>query len=180
MSKVTQYTHEFTGPATVTLAETGCMTGKGIIEIQDAAGNWTAYYQDGSIMTIGTQPETVTVDGAGDFRVKYTCRNCGDGTAGGTDTTVITSTAGACCDPGQATHVLTAGTDIDVPAGFHSVTITNLEGETSLDVAGGSFILSAATIPSLAITGQEHGVNGLLPAITITGTSWQWIGQDKL
>lgn len=87
------------------------------------------------------------------------------------------ATAVACAgDSGplvDQTHVLSHGTDIDVPAGMKSVTIVRLTGSPVVD---GGFTLGDSPYPqSVTYNASEVvGARALLPAITIAGGTWQW------
>lgn len=87
------------------------------------------------------------------------------------------ATAVACAgDSGplvDQTHVLSHGTDINVPAGMKSVTIVRLTGSPVVD---GGFTLGDSPYPqSVTYNASEVvGARALLPAITIAGGTWQW------
>jgi len=72
-------------------------------------------------------------------------------------------------------HVLVQGTG-SVPAGLKSVTIKNLTGETTIN--GGYPLIDRETI-SFAATEEEH-VRPRLPAYTLAGGTWHWIGLEPV
>lgn len=87
------------------------------------------------------------------------------------------ATAVACAgDSGplvDQTHVLSHGTNINVPAGMKSVTIVRLTGSPVVD---GGFTLGDSPYPqSITYNASEVvGARALLPAIAIVGGTWQW------
>lgn len=71
-------------------------------------------------------------------------------------------------------HVLQTGTG-NIPAGFKSVTINNITGTTI--VAGGYELGQGRRDNSISLNATTVApVRGILPAITITGGTFQWIG----
>ena len=73
------------------------------------------------------------------------------------------------------THTLITGSNTAIPAGLKSVTINNITGTTI--VAGGYELGNGRRDNSISLNATELSeVRGLLPAITITGGTWQWIG----
>lgn len=72
-------------------------------------------------------------------------------------------------------HVLVHGSNTNVPAGLKSVTISNLSGVTTVD---GTFELGNGRRPnSISYSATElDGARGLLPAITLSGGTWQFSG----
>ena len=65
--------------------------------------------------------------------------------------------------------------DGSVPAGLKSVTINNINGTTV--IAGGFELGAGRRVDSISMNATNHPcINGLLPAINITGGTWQWIG----
>lgn len=67
------------------------------------------------------------------------------------------------------------GVDTSIPAGFKSVTINSTSGVTVLN---GDFELGEGrVISSISFgTGRGNYVNELLPAYTLAGGTWQWVG----
>lgn len=63
----------------------------------------------------------------------------------------------------------------NIPAGFKSVTINNISGDTTIN---GGFVLGSGRRLNSISYGTDRGncVNELLPAYTITGGTWQWTG----
>ncbi len=83
---------------------------------------------------------------------------------------------GACSLPTvqqDQVHSIVHGAE-DIPAGYKSVTITNLTGQTTVD---GQFILGGDGPSSISYSATElPEVRGLLPAIALAGGTWQWTG----
>lgn len=78
-------------------------------------------------------------------------------------------------DKPDETHVLVTGTASPIPAGLKSVTINNITGNTT--VAGGYVLGNGRRDNSISLSATEIGsVRGLLPAITVVGGTFQWIG----
>ena len=67
------------------------------------------------------------------------------------------------------------GVDTNVPAGFKSVTIVSTSGETTIN---GLYVLGEGRLPSSQSFGTDRGnyINEILPAYTLAGGTWQWIG----
>ena len=84
--------------------------------------------------------------------------------------------SGACDE--YATEVeqtIQSGKDSNVPAGFHTVTINSLGGTTTVD--GGFELGTGRRVDTISFDSTNHScINGVLPAITLTGGEWQWIG----
>ena len=67
------------------------------------------------------------------------------------------------------------GVDTSIPAGFKSVTINSTSGVTTIN---GDFELGEGRVVSSISFGTDRGnyINELLPAYTLAGGTWQWIG----
>ena len=77
-----------------------------------------------------------------------------------------------CAD--ETTQSIETGTG-NIPAGLKSVTINSITGVTT--VAGGYELGSGRRSDSISLSSSDQPcINGVLPAITISGGSWQWIG----
>jgi len=76
------------------------------------------------------------------------------------------------------THVLVSGTG-NVPAGLKTVTINNLTGTTTVN---GTFQIGAGRrVDAISYNATElDRARGLLPAITLSGGSWQWTGLQPI
>lgn len=78
-----------------------------------------------------------------------------------------------CAD--EETQAIEVGTNTAVPAGLKTVTINNLTGLTI--VAGGYELGTGRRVDAQSLDATNHPcINGVLPAITVTGGTWQWIG----
>lgn len=68
-----------------------------------------------------------------------------------------------------------AGVNTNVPAGFKSVTINNITGTTTIN---GGFALGAGRRVNTISFGTDRSncINEVLPAYTLSGGTWQWIG----
>lgn len=73
----TNQTYPFIGPGVLTLDDTGDMYNVGYIEKDDGAGGWTSDHDDPK--RIGSHEESVTICGAGNYRVVYTTHSCKTG-----------------------------------------------------------------------------------------------------
>ena len=73
-------------------------------------------------------------------------------------------------------------TDVSVPAGFRSVTIMRLGGNITVDIGDGTNRLGGGSNPrAITIDGDVFGNSyGILPEITITGGSWQWVATPQI
>lgn len=71
--------------------------------------------------------------------------------------------------------VLETGANTNIPAGFKSVTINSTSGVTVLN---GNFELGEGRVVSSISFGTDRGnyINELLPAYTLSGGTWQWVG----
>ena len=75
----------------------------------------------------------------------------------------------------ESTQAIQSDSGTDVPAGFHTVTINNLGGITTVD--GGFELGTGRRVDTISFNSTNHScINGVLPAITLTGGEWQWIG----
>ena len=76
--------------------------------------------------------------------------------------------------PAEVEETIVTGTG-SVPAGFRTVTINNITGLTT--VAGGFVLGTGRRVDAISLDSTNHScINGVLPAIPITGGTWQWIG----
>ena len=76
------------------------------------------------------------------------------------------------------THVLVSGTG-NVPAGLKTVTINSLSGVNTLD--NGFQLGNGRRADSISFDATElNRARGLLPAITISGGTWQWVGLEPI
>ena len=76
--------------------------------------------------------------------------------------------------PDEVTQTIETGTGV-VPAGLKSVTINNISGTTT--IAGGFELGAGRRVEAISFDSTNHScINGVLPAITVTGGTWQWIG----
>ncbi|MGB0908203.1 MAG: hypothetical protein ACPGVT_11975 [Maricaulaceae bacterium] len=81
--------------------------------------------------------------------------------------------------PTDQTHVLINGQNTNVPAGLKTVTINNLSGVTLID--GGFQMGSGRRADVMSYSATElPGMRGLLPAITLSGGTWQWTGLQPI
>lgn len=73
--------------------------------------------------------------------------------------------------------VAVTGTNTNIPAGFKSVTINNISGVTTVN--GGFALGTGRRVDSISFgTDRGNGINELLPAYTLAGGTWQWIGHQ--
>ena len=88
------------------------------------------------------------------------------------------SSGGSSCEDVDTPLTTVTGVNNNVPAGFKSVTIDNLGGTTTIN---GSFQLGAGRrVGSISFsTDRGNCVNELLPAYTLAGGTWQWIGHRE-
>lgn len=79
--------------------------------------------------------------------------------------------------PITETNLFPTGLNTNVPAGYRSVTISRLTGLVTIDLGDGTFQLGGGSIPrAIGIEGDTYGNEyGVLPAVTISGGTWQWI-----
>ena len=71
-------------------------------------------------------------------------------------------------------HVIVSGTG-NVPAGLKSVTINNITGTTTTNT--GFQLGTGRRVDAISYNATElDGARGLLPAITLSGGTWQWTG----
>lgn len=76
------------------------------------------------------------------------------------------------------THVLVSGTG-SVPAGLKTVTINNITGTTT--IAGGFQLGTGRRVDSISFNATEiDRARGLLPAMAISGGTWQWVGLEAI
>ncbi len=77
-------------------------------------------------------------------------------------------------------HNITTGTNVNIPIGAQEIIINNLTGTNTIDFGGGNtFTLTNGD--SLTLTGEvSNNAIGTLPAVTISGGTWQWIAKDPL
>lgn len=79
----------------------------------------------------------------------------------------------ACAE--QEQEAITTGAAGPIPAGFRAVEISNLTGTTT--VAGGYILGDGSKVDTVALNSTNHPcINGVLPAITVAGGTFQWIG----
>jgi hypothetical protein len=95
---------------------------------------------------------------------------------------VLAATPGACPTAGaqlDQTHVVVSGVNTSVPAGLKTVTINNLTGVTTIN---GAFALGdARRVDSVSFNATELSeARGLLPAFTLAGGTWQWVGLQPI
>lgn len=110
----------------------------------------------------------VTVDGIS-FSWCSPCADCCGSTA------VESTDSGSSCEDIDTPLTVQTGVNSNVPAGFKSVTINNLTGITTLN---GQFQLGTGRrVDSISFsTDRGNCVNETLPAYTLSGGTWQWIG----
>ena len=89
---------------------------------------------------------------------------------------------GVVVPPVISTNTFPTGLNNSLPAGFRNVTITRLSGNVTVDLGNGVFELGGGSNPrGIVIEGDVYGNKvGILPAITITGGTWQWIATNLL
>ena len=76
------------------------------------------------------------------------------------------------------THVLVSGTG-NVPAGLKTVTINNITGITTIN--GGFALGNGRRVTSISFDATELSeVRGLLPAYTLAGGTFQWVGLQPI
>lgn len=83
----------------------------------------------------------------------------------------------------NVTQPLSNGVNTSVPAGFRTVLITSLSGINVINFGNPSnFQIGNGRRPDgTVLSGEQMNYkNGILPAITITGGTWQWIGLSPL
>lgn len=69
------------------------------------------------------------------------------------------------------------GTNTSIPSGFKSVTIANLTGTTTIN--GGFGIGEDHSLSAISFgTNRGNYTNEILPAYTIAGGTWEWIGHN--
>lgn len=98
-----------------------------------------------------------------------------------TDAGVLTSleasiTAQDCDDcPAEKAQSIVQGVGTSIPAGLKTVTINNLGGNTTIN--GGFTLGNGRRVNSISFDATNHScINGVLPAMTLAGGTWQWIG----
>ena len=81
--------------------------------------------------------------------------------------------AGDAGPPPDVVHTITYGTDVSVPAGAKSVVISRISGTVVID---SGFTMSGSPLPdSISFEASDSpNVNATLPAISVSGGSWQW------
>ena len=63
----------------------------------------------------------------------------------------------------------------NIPAGLKTVTINNITGTTT--IAGGFELGAGRRVDAISLDATNHPcINGVLPAIALSGGTWQWIG----
>lgn len=100
----------------------------------------------------------------------------------GDSSIVANDSSGGGDNPIYVTQQPVMRTDVSVPAGFRSVTIMRLGGNITVDIGDGTNRLGGGSNPrAITIDGDVFGDSyGVLPAITITGGSWQWIATPQI
>jgi len=79
------------------------------------------------------------------------------------------------CEDNVEQLTLTQGTNTSIPAGLKSVTINNLSGITTIN--NGFTLGTGRRVDSISFsTDRGNCVNETLPAYTLSGGTWQWIG----
>ena len=110
----------------------------------------------------------------------YTCSvGCETPTTGsGTGGNVTVDNFPDQCEDNDTPLTTVTGSNNSIPAGFKSVTINNINGTTTIN---GGFALGAGRRIDSISFGTDRGncVNELLPAYTLTGGTWQWIGHRE-
>lgn len=84
-------------------------------------------------------------------------------------------------DPTHETQATLSGSG-SIPAGLKTVLINNLSGTSTISINGNTFQLGGGRrITVLTLSGSNLNMkNGILPAIVITGGTWQWIALNTL
>ena len=106
------------------------------------------------------------------------CDCSGSGDGGGSGEVFDGNITDVTPNPDQ-THVYVSGTG-NVPAGLKTVTINNITGTTLIN--GGPFALGQGRrVDSISFDATEiDRARGLLPAFTLSGGTWQWIGLSAI